>query len=117
MTDSARGAVRTCATVLLEIHDEVGDDVMRKEKEIIAAMQDLLAVPGLDTVLANPSSPAAGGPFSTGWLYYDCDLRITRGIVDAGFVQRPHNHGTWNILGVYRGAMHYRSYERLDDGS
>ena len=117
MADGARGAVREHATELLALLDDVGDDVLRKEKEIIAVMQSLLAVDGLDTVLANPSAAAAHGPFSTGWLYYDCDLRITRGIVDAGFVQRPHNHGTWNILGVYKGAMHYRSYERLDDGS
>jgi hypothetical protein len=117
MVDSAKTAVRVHARQLIEVLDEIGDDVLRKEKEIISIMQSLLAVPGLDKVLANPSAAAAGGPFSTGWIYYDCDLRITRGIIDAGFVQRPHNHGTWNILGVYRGAMHYRSYERLDDGS
>jgi hypothetical protein len=116
MVDSAETAVREHAQQLIEVLDEIGDDVLRKEKEIVAIMQSLLAVPGLDTVLANPSTAAAGGPFSTGWIYYDCDLRITRGVIDAGFVQRPHNHGTWNILGVYRGAMHYRSYERLDDG-
>ena len=117
MVDGPRVAVREHASELIALLDDVGDDVLRKEKEIIAVMQSLLAVPGLDTVLANPTTAAAGGPFSTGWLYYDCDLRITRGIVDAGFVQRPHNHGTWNILGVYRGAMHYRSYRRRDDGS
>jgi hypothetical protein len=115
--NSAKTAVREHARQLIEVLDEIGDDVLSKEKEIIAIMQSLLGVPGLDTVLANPSAAAAGGPFSTGWIYYDCDLRITRGIIDAGFVQRPHNHGTWNILGVYRGAMHYRSYERLDDRS
>src|SRR5262249_30546930 len=104
---SAKTAVREHARQLIEVLDEIGDDVLRKEKEIIAIMQSLLDVPGIDPVLANPSAAAAGGPFSTGWIYYDCDLRVTRGIIDAGFVQRPHNHGTWNILGVYHGAMHY----------
>ena len=117
MSSTQRGAVRSCAQQLIEILDEVGNDVLTKEKEITAVMQELLAIPGLDTVSASPSTATSGGPFSTGWIYYDCDLRIVRGIVDTGFVQRPHNHGTWNIFGIYSGAMHYRSYARDDDGS
>jgi predicted metal-dependent enzyme (double-stranded beta helix superfamily) len=35
----------------------------------------------------------------------------------AGFIQSPHNHGNWNIFGIYRGAAQYRSYRRLDDRS
>jgi predicted metal-dependent enzyme (double-stranded beta helix superfamily) len=106
--------VRECATELLGILDDVGDDVLRREEDLTAVMVELLAVPGLDEVVAGPAT-AQAGPFSTGWLYYDCDLRITRGTVPAGFAQRPHNHGTWNLFGVYGGAMHYRSYRRLDD--
>lgn len=117
MSKTERGAVRSCALQLIDILDEVGDDVLSREKEITAVMHELLAVPGLDTIVASPTSASSGGPFSTGWLYYDCDIRIVRGIVDTGFVQRPHNHGTWNIFAVYKGAMHYRSYARVDDGS
>ncbi len=118
MPNDSRGAVREGAARLVEILDEVGDDILSAEKEITAVMADLLAVPGLDEVTASPSGKASPSDrTSTGWIYYDCDLRIVRGRMPAGFVQSPHNHGSWNIFGIYRGAAHYRSYRRLDDRS
>jgi hypothetical protein len=130
MAERPASAVRDCAGRLLEILDDVGDDVARREKDIVAVMEDLLALPGLDTVVASPvwtgagnavarAAPGAGnvadGP-TIGWLYQDTDLRIVRGTIGAGFEQIPHDHGTWNLFGVYRGAVHYRSYRRVDDG-
>jgi predicted metal-dependent enzyme (double-stranded beta helix superfamily) len=110
--------VRESVGRLIELLDEVGDDIRSREKEITAVMQDLLALPGLDEVAANPTWTEAGtGQASTGWLYYDCDVRVVRGRMPAGFAQTPHNHGSWNIFGIYRGAVHYRSYRRLDDRS
>jgi predicted metal-dependent enzyme (double-stranded beta helix superfamily) len=111
-------SVRDAMTKLIAVLDAVGDDVASAEAEITAAMQDLMAIPGLDTALATPTwTDVDPTRPSTGWLYYDCEYRLVRGHLPAGFVQRPHDHGAWNILGVYRGAMHYRSYRRLDDGS
>jgi predicted metal-dependent enzyme (double-stranded beta helix superfamily) len=110
--------VRASVLRLIALLDEVGDDICGREKEITAVMQDLLAVPGLDDVIANPTWTEPGsGRATAGWLYYDCDVRVVRGRMPAGFVQRPHNHGSWNIFGIYRGAVHYRSYRRLDDRS
>ncbi len=110
--------VRESVSRLIEVLDEVGNDICSREKEITAVMQDLLAIPGLDEVTANPTRTEAGsGPFTTGWLYYDCDVRVVRGRMPVGFAQTPHNHGSWNIFGIYRGAVHYRSYRRLDDRS
>ena len=117
MNDDHRGKVRACAGDLIEILDEVGDEILRQEKAIRAVLQDLLGVPGLDTVNANPTGSDLGSAMGTGWLYYDCDLRIVRGRMQAGFAQSPHDHGGWNIFAVYRGAAHYRSYRRTDDGS
>lgn len=112
------GALREAMQALVAAIDGAGDDVLAVEKEIIAAMQDILAIPGLDTLVASPN-PVDADPRrpSTGWLYYDGEYRLVRGHMPGGFVQKPHNHGAWNILAVYRGAMHYRSYRRLDDGS
>jgi predicted metal-dependent enzyme (double-stranded beta helix superfamily) len=108
--------VRDAALRLIDVLDEVGDDICSREKEITAIMQDLLAVPGLDEVTANPTWTDPGsGRTTAGWLYYDCDVRIVRGRMPAGFAQTPHNHGSWNIFGIYRGAVQYRSYRRLDD--
>jgi len=118
MTDARTAAVREGATRLLEILDEVGDDLLLREKDLALVLGDLLAVPGLDQVNANPTWTAAGADqVTTGWLYQDGDLRIVRGTMPAGFRQSPHNHGNWNIFGVYRGAAHYRSYRRLDDAT
>jgi predicted metal-dependent enzyme (double-stranded beta helix superfamily) len=108
--------VRDAALRLVDVLDDVGDDICSREKEITAIMHDLLAVPGLDQVTANPTWTETGsGRASAGWLYYDCDVRVVRGTMPAGFAQTPHNHGSWNIFGIYRGAVHYRSYRRLDD--
>ena len=108
--------VRDAALRLVDVLDDVGDDICSREKEITAIMQDLLAVPGLDEVTANPTWTDPGsGRTTAGWLYYDCDVRIVRGRMPAGFAQTPHNHGSWNIFGVYRGAVKYTSYRRLDD--
>jgi predicted metal-dependent enzyme (double-stranded beta helix superfamily) len=108
--------VRESVLRLIELLDEVGDDICSREKEITSVMQDLLGVPGLDEVNANPTWAEAGpGQATAGWLYYDCDVRVVRGRMAAGFAQTPHNHGGWNIFGIYRGAVHYRSYRRRDD--
>ena len=110
-------SVRDAMTKLIAVLDEVGDDVLSAEKEIVVAMQDLMTIPGLDTVATQSYTPPleAGRP-TTGLLYYDGEYRLVRGMMPAGFAQKPHNHGSWNILSVYRGAMHYRSYKRRDSG-
>ena len=46
--------IRTCATRLIELLDKVGDDVLAEEDALNEAMQELLAIPGLDTLPANP---------------------------------------------------------------
>jgi predicted metal-dependent enzyme (double-stranded beta helix superfamily) len=107
--------VRELAGRLIDVLDEVGNAVETAEKELTAIMEDILALPDIEARSALRSS--GDGPFSTGWLYYDGDLRILTGLVPAGFVQKPHNHGTWNLFGVAKGAMHYRSFQRLDDRS
>ncbi|TML09042.1 MAG: hypothetical protein E6G39_16935 [Actinobacteria bacterium] len=109
-------SVRDAMTKLIAVLDEVGDDLLSAEKEIVVAMQDLMTIPGLDAVAtqSNTGQVAPGKP-TTGLLYYDGEYRLVRGMMPAGFAQKPHNHGSWNILSVYRGAMHYRSYRRLDN--
>lgn len=109
------GSIRECAARIIELLDKVDDDVLAEEHAINDAMRDLLALPGLDTMVANPTrSPQHAG---LGWIYYDGDVRIVRGTMPAGMRLEPHNHGSWNLFGVYRGAAHYRSYQRIDDGS
>ena len=72
--------VRECALRIIELLDKVGDDVLAKERELAEAVRNVLALPDLDTVNANPSlavvEPDQAG---TGWLYQDGDVRIIRG--------------------------------------
>ena len=107
--------IRSCAIRLIELLDKVGDDVLAEEDAINEVMQELLALPGLDTMVATPARNASDS--GLGWLYYDGDVRIVRGTIPAGMRLEPHNHGSWNLFGVYRGAVLYQSYRRLDDGS
>jgi len=116
MTARQELSVRDAMTNLIAVLDKVGDDVLSAEKDIVVAMQDLMTIPGLDTASTQSNTAAAEpGKATTGLLYYDGEYRLVRGMMPAGFAQRPHNHGSWNILSVYRGAMHYRSYRRIDD--
>ncbi len=108
-------SIRACAHQLIELVDKVGDDVRAKEDAINDAMRELLALPGLDTMVATPVR--ADMHSGIGWIYYDGDVRIVRGIMPAGMHLDPHNHGGWNLFGIYRGAVHYRSYRRVDDRS
>jgi predicted metal-dependent enzyme (double-stranded beta helix superfamily) len=110
--------MRSCAQRIIELLDEVGDDVLAKEKELTRAVEDVLALADLDTVVATPVwTDADEGEATTGWLYNDGDVRIVRGTLPAGYTLAPHNHGAWNLFGVYRGAVKYTSYRRLDDRS
>ena len=118
MSDLQPKTVRDCAARIIDLLDEVGDDVLAKEKELTRAVEDLLALPNLDTVVANPAWTATGdNEPTTGWLYNDGDVRIVRGTLTAGYTLAPHNHGSWNLFGVYRGAVKYTSYRRVDDRS
>ncbi|MCB0994318.1 MAG: hypothetical protein KDB21_04450 [Acidimicrobiales bacterium] len=110
-------SLRAVAGRLIEVLDECGDDVVSREADLADALRAVLALPGLDTVVANPVGDADGAEPFTGWLYHDGDLRIVRGRMPAGMRLDPHSHGTWNLFGVYSGAVKYVSYRRLDDGT
>lgn len=109
-------SVRSAMADLIAVINGAGDDVAPVAEQIKDKMRALLSVPGLDE-MSGPSTSPPGSPFSTNVIYYDGEFRVVRGTLPAGFVQRPHNHGAWNLLAVYKGAMHYRSYRRRDDGS
>jgi predicted metal-dependent enzyme (double-stranded beta helix superfamily) len=51
------------------------------------------------------------------WLYWDGEIGIFSVRFPHGVIVPVHNHGTWEIVGVYAGELDYRSYRRLDDGS
>jgi hypothetical protein len=102
---------------LIALLDKAGPRIESQADDIVACFRDILRLPDLDTAPASPAGAGAVGAASVGWLYQVGDVRITRGSLPAGFTQTPHNHGAWNIFGVYRGAVKYTSYRRMDDRS
>src|SRR5665213_1031853 len=117
MTDLDPSALSSLVQDLTKLLDKAGDHIEAEAEAITECFTAILGLPGLDTAHVDPI-PGDNPPGTTiGWLYHDGDVRITRGALPATFTQAPHNHGGWNIFGVYRGAVKYRSYRRNDDGS
>lgn len=71
-------------------------------------------------VLANADAPAGNvhAGKQTGPLYTD-DTGLT--LVRAGFgperLTPIHNHGTWGVVGLYRGRDRYQRWRRHDEGT
>ena len=117
-TDLTMGAVSEAMSKLAAILETTESGILSRETEIKAVMRDLLAIPGLDQApVAEVTMTEDGQDVRLATLFNNGGLRLTRGRLPAGFIQRPHNHGAWNIFAVYSGAVHYRSYNRLDDRS
>ncbi len=51
------------------------------------------------------------------WLYYDGEIGILTAKCPSDVGVPVHNHGTWEIVGVYKGELAYRLFNRVDDGS
>ena len=50
------------------------------------------------------------------YLYYDGELSVVLFKVPTEPAVQPHDHGVWETLFVYRGALRHTVYERMDDG-
>lgn len=60
--------------------------------------------------------PRPGNNVEESWyLYYDGELSAVLFKVPIEPVVQPHDHGVWETLLVYRGALQHTLYERTDD--
>ena len=50
------------------------------------------------------------------YLYYDGELSVVLFKVPVDPAVQPHDHGVWETLFVYRGALRHTVNERTDDG-
>jgi predicted metal-dependent enzyme (double-stranded beta helix superfamily) len=91
--------------------DGVGSDFRAAVAEPIrrlTAREDLLEV-GL---------PRSGNNVAESYyLYYDGDLSVVLFKLPMQPAVQPHDHGVWETLFVYRGAIRHTIYTRTDDGS
>lgn len=95
----------------LEAH---AGDMPAAQREVIPLLQRLAG----DEQLLELGLPRESNHGSDGsWLYWDGEIGLFTANFPHGRLVPVHNHGTWEILGVYQGELEYRSYRRLDDGS
>ena len=105
---------RRCAQDLIRILEATGNDLARAEEEAIPYLQELLKRPDLLQLGVTREGNHTGDSL---WLYYDYELSIMTARMPLNTTVPVHNHGTWEVVGVYTGAIKYTMYERLDDRS
>jgi predicted metal-dependent enzyme (double-stranded beta helix superfamily) len=109
---SAYGA-RECAEEIIDALQKSRDALVLAAQGAIAPMQRLMDRPDLLTLgvdrLAVHSDMAQ-------YLYYDRGLMITISQFRDGAVVPVHDHGTWECVGVYRGAIDHTLYREKGDG-
>lgn len=82
--------------------------------EVLAALEQLAAQPNLlEVTLPRPSAHGVDG----GWLYWDGEINLFSAHFPEGVEVPVHDHGTWEVVGVYEGELAYRAFRRLDDGA
>jgi predicted metal-dependent enzyme (double-stranded beta helix superfamily) len=103
-----------CARDFYGVLEAHGGDLPAAQREIVPLLQRLAREKDLlDIGLPRDSNHAVDGS----WLYWDGEIGIFTAKFPHGVVVPVHNHGTWEIVGVYSGELDYRAYSRLDDGS
>ena len=105
---------RDCAQELIQLLAENPTDPVKAAVAATASLQKLLQRPDLFDLGVPREGNHTGESL---WLYYDYDLSILTAGLPKGTSVPVHNHGTWEIVAVYRGAIKYTMYERMDDRS
>lgn len=107
-------AIRACATAVIDAVARFGNDTHAITAAIDAPFQALLARSDLLTI----GVPRPGNHVAMSWyLYYDGDLSLLIYPLAKGKVIPAHDHGNWESMFVYRGAVKHTVYERIDDGT
>jgi len=105
---------RQCAHDLSRVLAEHPDDLRAGEAAAMPCLRELLRRPDLFDLGVKRDGNHT--PDSL-WLYYDYDLQIFTAKMTKATPVPIHNHGTWEVVALYRGAIKYTMYERLDDQS
>jgi predicted metal-dependent enzyme (double-stranded beta helix superfamily) len=104
--------IRQCAQDLIALLAANENNLIKAEHEAIPVLQRLLRRPDLLELGVKRDGNHTGESL---WLYYDHELSIMTARMPQGTSIPIHNHGTWEVVGVYRGAIKYTMYERADD--
>lgn len=98
---------------LVEISDRAAVSEGAFSESVSACLSAILEIPDLE----HYGVPRIGNHFSDSlWLYFDTSMSIVCGPLPKLFSVPVHNHGTWEAMALYRGAIKYTSYHRADNG-
>jgi len=90
-------------------------------EEMAARMRVLIAHPAVHasthTVVGNAHTPGSGGGKRAPLYTDDTGLTLVRARFGPEALTPIHDHGTWGIVGVYRGRDRYQRWQRLDAGT
>ncbi len=104
--------IRQCAQDLIRHLDQHHGNMAEAEKDAIPYIQKLLRRPDLLELGVKRDGNHTADSI---WLYYDHELSIMLAGMPRGTPVPVHNHGTWEVVGVYRGEIDYKQYRRADD--
>jgi predicted metal-dependent enzyme (double-stranded beta helix superfamily) len=107
-------AIRDCALEIIGLIKRHGQNSPQLYEGLKTSLKPVLARPDLQSL----------GVYRQGnhidnsrYLYYDGQLVITLDEFPKDKQIPPHDHGVWEVLAIYRGAVEHKVYERKDDGS
>jgi predicted metal-dependent enzyme (double-stranded beta helix superfamily) len=107
-------AIRACAGAVIDAVARHGNDAAAIEAEIHAPFARLIQRPDLLSI----GVPRPGNHVAASWyLYFDGDLSLLIYPLAKDKVIPPHDHGNWESMFIYRGAVKHTVYERTDDES
>jgi predicted metal-dependent enzyme (double-stranded beta helix superfamily) len=112
-TTSVENSPKRCAIEIAALLEE-SPDFTHFADAVIESVQRLL---GRHDLVARGIPRRANHAADSAYLYYDEDLSITIARMPNGHPVPIHDHGVWQILGLYRGSMDHVLYERTDDGT
>lgn len=111
--------------------DDVVADFIDRVKEILASagptahgleliaeqMRDLVKNPEVTGSQDEPAGNVHAGRQSRPLYTDETGLTLVRARFGPEAMTPIHNHGSWGIVGVYRGEDRYQIWRRLDDGT
>lgn len=113
---SAFSSARDCAWELIHLLPKRGEGLERFASEAVPHIQRLLARP--DLLVLGVDRVTNHGDVASAYLYYDFDFHIIVGSHPrVGATIPVHDHGTWEILAVYRGEIEHTLYRQVGDTS
>lgn len=105
---------RRAAEQVIDLLAETTEDLTQSLDRLRSIMDPLLSHPNLFELAVPRDANHLGKSW---WLYYDTKLLVILAELKRLEDVPVHNHGTFEAVSVYRGAIKYVSYRRKDDGS